>query len=184
MAIKTFTTGEVLTASDTNTYLANSGLVYVAQTTVGSAVTSVELVNAFNSTFDNYLISYSNINCSVNATGFMFRFGTVASPVTTNYKFSGFFVNYAGGTITLGQATPGNWEIAGTNTNKTNGTFSVNGPNLAAYTTGTSQFARTDASFNIQGIHEATTQHTSFHLYPLSGTITGGTVTVYGLRKG
>ena len=29
MAIKTFTTGEVLTASDTNTYLANSGLVYV-----------------------------------------------------------------------------------------------------------------------------------------------------------
>jgi hypothetical protein len=29
MAIKTFTTGEVLTAADTNTYLANSGLVYV-----------------------------------------------------------------------------------------------------------------------------------------------------------
>jgi hypothetical protein len=28
MAIKTFTTGEVLTASDTNTYLANSGLVF------------------------------------------------------------------------------------------------------------------------------------------------------------
>jgi hypothetical protein len=29
MAIKTFTTGEVLTASDTNTYLANAGLVFV-----------------------------------------------------------------------------------------------------------------------------------------------------------
>jgi hypothetical protein len=27
MAIKTFTTGEVLTAADTNTYLANSGLI-------------------------------------------------------------------------------------------------------------------------------------------------------------
>ena len=36
MAIKTFTTGEVLTAADTNTYLANSGLVYVASGTVAA----------------------------------------------------------------------------------------------------------------------------------------------------
>ena len=34
MAIKTFTTGEVLTASDTNTYLANAGLVYITSTAV------------------------------------------------------------------------------------------------------------------------------------------------------
>jgi hypothetical protein len=40
MAIKTFTTGEVLTASDTNTYLANSGLVYVKSQTIGSGVTA------------------------------------------------------------------------------------------------------------------------------------------------
>ena len=37
MAIKTFTTGEVLTASDTNTFLANAGLVYVAGGTFSSA---------------------------------------------------------------------------------------------------------------------------------------------------
>jgi len=30
MAIKTFTTGEVLTAADTNTYLTNSGFQYVS----------------------------------------------------------------------------------------------------------------------------------------------------------
>ncbi len=29
MAVKTFTTGEVLTAADTNTYLNNGGLVYI-----------------------------------------------------------------------------------------------------------------------------------------------------------
>ena len=39
MAIKTFTTGEVLTAADTNTYLANSGLVYVAGATFTGAGT-------------------------------------------------------------------------------------------------------------------------------------------------
>ena len=60
MAIKTFTTGEVLTASDTNTYLANSGLVYVKQQTVGSGVTSVTVTDAFSATYDNYKIIYSN----------------------------------------------------------------------------------------------------------------------------
>lgn len=53
MAIKTFTTGEVLTASDTNTYLANSGLVFVKSQTIGSAVTSVTVSDAFSATYDN-----------------------------------------------------------------------------------------------------------------------------------
>ncbi len=53
MAIKTFAVGEVLTASDTNTYLANSGLVYVAQTTFAAAAT-VQFTNVFNSTYSHY----------------------------------------------------------------------------------------------------------------------------------
>ena len=59
MAIKTFTTGEVLTAADTNTYLANSGLVYVKSQTIGSAVSSVNVTSAFSSTYDNYVITLS-----------------------------------------------------------------------------------------------------------------------------
>ena len=39
MAVKTFTTGEVLTAADTNTYLANAGLVYVSSGTFTTAAT-------------------------------------------------------------------------------------------------------------------------------------------------
>ena len=35
MAVKTFSTGEVLTASDTNTYLNNGGLVYITSTIFG-----------------------------------------------------------------------------------------------------------------------------------------------------
>ena len=56
MAIKTFTTGEVLTASDTNTYLANAGLVYVTSATIGTAVSSVTVSNCFSSTYDAYRI--------------------------------------------------------------------------------------------------------------------------------
>ena len=55
MAIKTFTTGEVLTASDTNTFLANAGLVYVTSTTFTTS-SQVNVDNCFTSTMDNYLL--------------------------------------------------------------------------------------------------------------------------------
>jgi hypothetical protein len=52
MAIKTFTTGEVLTAANTNTYLANSGLVTVG----GGSFTNVASfdITGFSSTYDMY----------------------------------------------------------------------------------------------------------------------------------
>lgn len=53
MAVKTFTTGEVLTASDTNTYLNNGGLVYITETSF-TAQTAVIVDNCFTSTFANY----------------------------------------------------------------------------------------------------------------------------------
>jgi hypothetical protein len=59
MAIKTFTTGEVLTAADTNTYLANSGLVYVYNSSF-AGVTSFSLpTGTFTSAFRNYRITYN-----------------------------------------------------------------------------------------------------------------------------
>ena len=61
MAIKTFTTGEVLTASDTNTYLANAGLVYIAATTA-SAQTTIAIDNCFTTTYAHYFITYNLIS--------------------------------------------------------------------------------------------------------------------------
>ena len=61
MAIKTFTAGEVLTAADTNTYLANSGLVYIASKTWTSVSANQQLDNCFSSTYDNYRITFSGI---------------------------------------------------------------------------------------------------------------------------
>ena len=60
MAIKTFTSGEVLTTSDTNTYLANAGLVYVTGGTQ-SGSTALNVDNCFTSTMRNYRIVMSNI---------------------------------------------------------------------------------------------------------------------------
>jgi hypothetical protein len=70
MAIKTFTTGEVLTASDTNTYLANSGLVYITSATLSATA----LDGIFTSDYDNYRIVISNIDQSGSAGLLQFNF--------------------------------------------------------------------------------------------------------------
>lgn len=57
MAIKTFTTGEVLTASDTNNFLANSGFQYINNGTFSNAA-SVD-VTGFSSLFDFYQLTFA-----------------------------------------------------------------------------------------------------------------------------
>jgi hypothetical protein len=87
MAIKTFTTGEVLTAADTNTYLANSGLVYVAAASF-SAVTEILLDSVFTSTFRNYRLIF---DCQSSAGGgiFTWQMRAAGSTISTNtYNFT------------------------------------------------------------------------------------------------
>ena len=80
MAIKTFTTGEVLTAADTNTYLANSGLVYITQATLTGSAVSIQ--GCFSATFDSYLLQFSNTKTSsALITGWQLLNG--ATPITT-----------------------------------------------------------------------------------------------------
>jgi len=55
MAIKTFTSGEILTASDTNTYLNNGGLVYIGEYSATSG-SSLSVNNCFTSTYTSYRI--------------------------------------------------------------------------------------------------------------------------------
>lgn len=56
MAIKTFTSGEVLTASDTNTYLANAGLVFIAESIITAGSSTVTVSNCFSNTYRRYKI--------------------------------------------------------------------------------------------------------------------------------
>jgi hypothetical protein len=92
MAIKTFTTGEVLTAADTNTYLANSGLVYVAGATFTGAGTFD--VTGFSSSYLFYHLEISVIS-ELSGTGIS---GVAYSGATAraNYYGSTFFSSYLG----------------------------------------------------------------------------------------
>ena len=69
MTISTPTiSGQILTSAYVNNNI-NSGLVYVTSVTVGSAVLTVNVPNAFSAEYDNYRIVLSNIDCSVDGNG-------------------------------------------------------------------------------------------------------------------
>lgn len=181
MAVKTFTTGSVLTYSDTNTYLANSGLVYVKSQTVGSNVPSVTITSAFNSTYDNYKIVYTG--------------GTCAASTSIAITLGASGVGYYGALIyssaspasatAAGHANTGSFAYVGyaEATSTVTLDFDLLNPNLAQWTSLANGAWLPAATFGTyHGTHQVATAYTDFTI-AAGGNLTGGVVTVYGYRK-
>jgi hypothetical protein len=188
MAIKTFTTGEVLTAADTNTYLANSGLVYITTTTATSG-TTLNISNCFSSTYDNYRVLISNY-LPTGGSALTLQLGT-GSALASGYYWAGVYVSaytasptvtgYGGSNVSIYET-----QIVGDGTNQGAGNLEIYSPNLAVRTSIMTQGvdARTGANprVAITGFQNTNTQFTSLHLTS-GATISNLTVTVYGYRK-
>jgi hypothetical protein len=184
MAVKTFTS-EILTSSDTNTYLANAGLVYVTSATIGSAVSTVTVSSAFNTTYDAYKIVVSDGISSVDGRLRM----TLGATVTGYYwgLIAGRYDN--GGAVSVGGSNAALWDYIGigsgaglsVNIDLINPFLSKKTTISAAYTDPGSG-AGTGAGWSSGQLNNSTS-YTSFILSPASGTLTGGTITVYGYRK-
>jgi hypothetical protein len=186
MAIKTFATGEVLTASDTNTYLANSGLVYVTQATVGNAVSAVNITSCLSSTYDNYVVSYANVTASNNGSIMACKLLVGTTPTTAGWYGNTFYVINAGtGGLSNANNVNSSYAECGslTNTFKNAATFEILQPNLA--TQSMLNYTSTDNNYMRIGgfVLNNSTSYDGIQLAPFSGTITGGTITVYGYRK-
>ena len=183
MAVKTFTDNTTLPASDINTFLANSGLVYVSSTTIGTAVASVTVSGAFSATYDNYKIVISGGVCST-STSLSLKLGASA----TGYYGALNYVTYSVGTISVAAVNnAANWPYAGSaTTSNINASIDLLTPFLAK-TTGLVSFytenatAGSTGSFN--GFHNVATSYTDFTIGTGVGNLTGGTITIYGYRK-
>lgn len=184
MAIKTFSAGEQLTASDTNTYLANAGLVFVKSQTIGSGVASVSVSSCFSSTYDNYFVIMSGGTASATGGAIYLQLGASTS------DYYGFLVygTYATATVSgaaNNNASYWNWVGGTMGSNGAYAAFDLFGPNLAKYTRVRSQGYEGSANSGAYaGIHKSASAYTGFTLTPESGTLTGGTVVVYGYRLG
>ena len=164
------------------TAVGNSGLVYVTSATVGTGVSTVTVSNAFNSTYDNYVVLYSGGTAST-STNISLALG---SSTTTYYQVL-IYGSYAGSGPSI--ATTNNNRVAwawcgGADTTFANMNMTLMQPYLALYTrVSANTYEGTNNTGSMTGIHKSSTSYSAFTLSLDAGTLTGGTVTVYGYRK-
>tara|TARA_R110000868_G_scaffold97556_1_gene268260 strand:- start:160 stop:723 length:564 start_codon:yes stop_codon:yes gene_type:complete len=186
MAIKTFTTGEVLTASDTNTYLSNSGLVYIASTTFAGATPGVEMSNCFSSTYDNYEVLISYYGSASTNTSIQMMTGTNTKDVSATYTRVGYY--WTSSITNFNAAGQTAWFNINHGTNSaspSNAQWTIYKPNVSGVKTESRSrgySGDSDLTVSIDQYTAATTAYTGLYLFPTSGTITG-TITIYGYRK-
>lgn len=182
MPLTTYTAGEVLTAASLNNNFtvaaAAGGLNLISATTIGSAVSSVTISSAFSATYDNYKIVVSG-GAGTLANGNMgFSLGASA---TGYYSSVAGLVFATGVPITYAISNSSSFTRAGSaTTNGINVVLEVNSPFLAKYTYISGSVSYTDEGGSLNGVHEVATSYTAFTITPSSGTLTGGTVRVYG----
>jgi len=160
----------------------NSALVLISSTTIGTTVSSVTVSSAFSSTYDNYRIIVSG-GVGSTATGCDLTLGSTA----TGYSY--FFLTGAFNSATVtgvnGNATT-KWDgVVQQGTGMISGVIDLLAPNLAKNTVFSSVATRSAAGasgiiVNSAGFLNDTTQYTAFTLTTITGTITGGTIKVYG----
>jgi len=158
------------------------GLWLVKTQTIGSTVSSVTVTNVFSADYENYRIvitggvasTTSNLSLQIGA-------------ATTGYYAALTGLTYAGGANSSALSNGGSFTLAGNaSTNSISLQVDVFAPQLAKQTwivgnyigLGTGQSANFYA-----GMLNNSTQYTEFTITPSTGTLTGGTIRVYGFRN-
>lgn len=188
---RTLAEGEFAYLADTNTTqyydgsawqtLVVGGLTLVKAQTIGSAVSSVTVTDAFSATYDNYLITANGGAGSQNSGGTL-----ILGSTTTGYYYGANYCSYVGsGGVYSGANTTSIEECFYISPNSINCQIVVKNPNLAKNTLFNWQVsgaATSSIALNVNGggYLANTTQYTAFTLSMVAGTMTGGTIRVYG----
>jgi hypothetical protein len=183
MPLTSYTSGEVLTASSLNanfTFAAANpvgGLTLISATTIGTTVASVTVSSAFSATYDAYKIVISG-GVGTGSPQLILTFGAT----TTGYNYGYIFQSYnatitgAGATNAAGLSLFGTANASGISFNN-----DVVNPFLAKETMVASQIWYDGTNIgSSRGVLANTTSYTAFTITTTTGTLTGGTIRVYG----
>ena len=177
----TFSSGAVLTAAQMNSV----GLWLVKTQVVGTAVSSVSVTSAFSSDYNNYKIIYEGGASSASAVLFRMQLNGITG---ATYYSSGMQQVATSPTVVTTNVTAGTlWNLGYTGNQFMRWEMDFANPNaVGAGKTGNAKYACYDNAASYGG----TSAHwlisgagaTGFTLSPASGTISGGTIYVYGYK--
>ncbi len=181
MTYPTFTNGQVLPASDLNAI----GLWKINTTAVGTGVSSVNLSNIFSADYERYKIVYQGGVFSASGANLYLQLFFNGSNYfsAVNYQTA---TSYAVGTTGIAGGTTWMVGITG-NTSNTQYDIELTSPLSSAWKVGQSTFTAGDNVASYGGStriwNTNSTTSTGFSLYPSTGTMSGGTIYVYGYRE-
>lgn len=179
MSFPVFASGDVLNASDMN----GVGLWLVKSQVVGTTVASVTVTGAFSADYDNYRIIYAGGASSAAVTNLALRLGAS----TTGYYSCTFFASVGAATVSNSGVNNGaSWTYGGlATTTATVMCFDLLNPFLTKSTIfANGTYNEPNTTFGTtNGVHSVTTSYADFTITPGSGTLTGGTIRVYGYRN-
>jgi hypothetical protein len=154
------------------------GLRLIKKQTIGTGVSSVSVSDAFSATYEAYKIvitggvgSVSDRHLIVNLNG-----------ATTNYYYGLSFVTYVTGALSGagGSNVSAISYVGSSTTNFISMDLTVLNPFLAKPTQFSGSLHGSTISGTTQGFHNTATSYTGFTVAPNTGTLTGGTIYVYG----
>jgi hypothetical protein len=159
-----------------------SDLVLIKTQTVGSAVSTVTITDAFSATYDNYLINITGGSTS-GTNDIQMRFGSTS----TGYYYGGYVNFYTGSFIgDNGSNTALVARVARGSSNGATGIVEIQNPFIEKVTSFQYRSAGLETnsfSFHGSGYVNNTLSYTAFTLIPSTGTMTGQQISVFGYRK-
>ena len=185
-------------AVDTTSATTNAaGLVFLRTVTIGTAVASVSIGATgnplFTSAYDNYRIIYQPYASSTTGSDLRFRYRSGNTDNTTsNYNWAGNSVGFTGTATTVFGAgqNQGFFGFGSYTSSAAWGShiIDIEMPFLAQYTSHESVGTGVSAAglvirCNSGGYFNAVTSFDGITFLPIAGTLTGGTISVYGYRK-
>jgi hypothetical protein len=149
--------------------------------TVGSANTQIEIDNAL-ADYDNYKVVITGLTCATNNNAILLRLGT--STIRTDYRYGGTVTTISTGVIAASAAnnTAEGLLIGFTQTVPHNYMFEMMAPNIAGRTNFISGSCVGNFATTNQGYDNSAVAYPSFVIRVSTGSMTGGTIRIYGYR--
>ena len=182
MPVPDFSPGEVLTAAAMDSI----GLWLVKTQTVGTGVTSVVVTDAFSANYDNYYVTWTG-GVTSGAVALTFQLGpSSVSGFNTSYFMVTPAATVAGAFQPILTNNASTWNNAGMgDTNAATLDITLFEPQKARFTRVKTSWIDSRNSFVFgqgAGVHQIASAFTNFTISS-AGTLTGGTIRVYGFRN-